>query len=50
MRIDAHQHFWRVSRGDYGWLTAEAHPAICRDFEPADLAPLLAGAGVGATV
>ena len=34
MRIDAHQHFWRPSRGDYGWLTPEAHPAICREFLP----------------
>ena len=21
LRIDAHQHFWRLDRGDYGWLT-----------------------------
>jgi L-fuconolactonase len=50
MQIDAHQHFWRVGRGDYGWLTPDAHPAICRDFGPDDLAPLLAGAGVTRTV
>jgi L-fuconolactonase len=50
MRIDAHQHFWRVSRGDYGWLTPEDHPAICRDFGPDDLAPLLEDAGVERTV
>ncbi len=50
MRIDAHQHFWRPSRGDYGWLTPEAHPAICRKFLPQDLAPLLEDAGVEATV
>jgi L-fuconolactonase len=50
MRIDAHQHFWRPSRGDYGWLTPEAHPAICRKFLPADLAPLLVDAGIEATV
>ena len=24
MRIDAQQHFWRLERGDYGWLTAES--------------------------
>ena len=41
MRVDAHQHFWRPSRGDYGWLTPEAHPAIARRFLPAHLAPLL---------
>jgi len=50
MRVDAHQHFWRVSRGDYGWLTPEDHPAICRDFGPDDLAPLLEDAGVERTV
>jgi L-fuconolactonase len=50
MRIDAHQHFWRPARGDYGWLTPDAHPLICRDFGPDDLAPLLARAGVERTV
>ena len=45
-RIDAHQHFWRLDRGDYGWLTP-ADAAIYRDFGPADLAPLLARAGYG---
>jgi L-fuconolactonase len=50
MRIDAHQHFWRPSRGDYGWLTREAHPAICRELLPQDLAPLLEDAGIEATV
>jgi L-fuconolactonase len=48
-RVDAHQHFWQLARGDYGWLTP-AQAAIYRDFEPADLAPLLARAGVDATV
>ena len=50
MRIDAHQHFWRPSRGDYGWLTPQAHPAICRKFLPQDLAPLLQDAGVQRTI
>jgi L-fuconolactonase len=50
MQIDAHQHFWRPARGDYGWLTPDAHPAICRDFLPADLAPLLRDASVERTV
>jgi L-fuconolactonase len=48
-RIDAHQHFWRLARGDYGWLTPGLAP-IYRDFEPADLEPLLACAGVDGTV
>jgi L-fuconolactonase len=50
MRVDAHQHFWRPSRGDYGWLTPQAHPAICRKFLPADLEPLLRDAGIERTV
>jgi L-fuconolactonase len=40
-RIDSHQHFWKIARGDYPWLSKEAHPKIYRDFEPADLEPLL---------
>jgi L-fuconolactonase len=49
MRIDAHQHFWRLARGDYGWLTAELAP-IHRDHEPAGLEPLLRAAGIDRTV
>lgn len=40
MRIDAHQHFWRLERNDYGWLTPEL-TALYKDFEPDDLIPLL---------
>ena len=49
MQIDAHQHFWRLDRGDYGWLTPEAGP-IFRDFLPRDLEPLLARHFIGATI
>lgn len=49
MRVDAHQHFWRLARGDYGWLTPAAG-ALYRDFEPEDLLTELAACGVGATV
>ena len=49
MRIDAHQHFWRLARGDYGWLTPELG-AIHRDFEPDDLHPLMKSARIDATV
>ncbi|MDB5370454.1 MAG: amidohydrolase [Roseomonas sp.] len=48
-RIDAHQHFWRLSRCDYGWLTPELG-LIHRDFGQEDLAPLLARHGIGATI
>ena len=48
-RIDAHQHFWRIARGDYAWLTP-ALGAIYRDFDPDDLAPHLAAHGIAATI
>lgn len=48
-RIDAHQHYWTLSRGDYGWLTPALSP-IYRDFGPADLKPLLADHGIDRTI
>jgi L-fuconolactonase len=48
-RIDAHQHFWRLSRGDYGWLTPDLVP-IYSDFLPDHLAPLLQRHGIDGTV
>ncbi|MEO8486565.1 MAG: amidohydrolase family protein [Betaproteobacteria bacterium] len=47
--IDAHQHFWRLDRGDYGWLTP-ALGMIHRDFGPDDLAPILARHGIERTI
>lgn len=49
IRLDAHQHFWRLARGDYGWLTPDLTP-LHRDHEPADLRPQLDAAGVAATI
>ncbi len=49
MIIDSHQHFWRLERGDYGWLTRRLKP-IHRDFGPDDLAPLRTAAGVDRTI
>jgi len=36
--IDAHCHFWRLSRGDYGWLDGKGGPLapLRRDFAPPD--------------
>jgi L-fuconolactonase len=48
-RIDAHQHFWDPSRGDYGWLTPELQ-TLYRVFGPADLTPLREAAHVARTV
>lgn len=50
MRIDAHQHFWKISRGDYGWLNETDVPAIYRDYLPADLAPLISQCGIDKTI
>lgn len=49
MKLDAHQHFWSIARGDYGWLTPELGP-IYRDFSPEDLAPLLKAAGIEGSI
>ncbi len=48
-RIDAHQHFWTIARGDYGWLTPALAP-LYRDIGPADLRPLLSRHAIDATV
>ena len=47
--IDAHQHFWALSRGDYFWMSPDLK-AIYRDFSTADLQPILARHGIGGTV
>lgn len=45
IRVDAHQHFWKLSRDDYEWLTPDL-VSIYRDFMPDDLAPHLNRSGV----
>lgn len=40
MRIDAHQHYWKIARGDYGWIGPEL-PVLYRDYGPDDLKPHL---------
>lgn len=49
MRVDAHQHFWKLDRGDYGWLTPQIAP-IHRDFLPGDLAATLTKHAIGRTI
>jgi L-fuconolactonase len=49
MRIDAHQHFWRIADRKGSW-PPPALTAIHRDFDPADLAPLLEQHGIARTV
>jgi len=48
-RVDAHQHYWNLQRGDYAWLTA-GEATLYRDFTPEDLSGQLADCAVGATV
>ncbi|MGL1920733.1 MAG: amidohydrolase family protein [Hyphomicrobiales bacterium] len=48
-RIDAHQHFWQLSRGDYDWLTP-ALGVIHRDFSAGDLKPLIDDAKIDGTI
>src|SRR3954452_22265798 len=51
LTIDAHQHFWQLSRPfDYAWLDAPRHAPIRRDFLPEDLEPLIHAVGVDRTV
>lgn len=49
IRIDAHQHYWSLRRGDYGWLTP-SEVGLYRDFAPDDLSPDLFECAVHATV
>ena len=49
MKIDAHQHFWRYSPEEYGWIS-EQMAVLKRDFLPEDLKPLLAQAGFQGSV
>lgn len=49
LRVDAHQHFWRVGDAEQPWRS-RAHDAICRDFLPEDLVPEAGAVGVTRTV
>ncbi len=49
LRIDSHQHFWRLDRRDYHWLNPEMR-ALYRDFLPQDLAAEIAKAGISKTI
>lgn len=49
MYIDAHQHYWKIDRDDYGWITPEI-PVLFRDYLPADLEPELTKHGISRTI
>jgi L-fuconolactonase len=48
-RVDAHQHFWKYSEAEFGWID-DSMATIRRDFLPDDLKPLLDETGIAATV
>jgi L-fucono-1,5-lactonase len=49
MRIDSHQHFWRYSAAEYGWIDGSM-AALRRDFLPAELEGEMDRAGIDACV
>ncbi|WP_027085200.1 amidohydrolase family protein [Cohnella panacarvi] len=49
MRIDSHQHYWTIERGDYGWITPEM-PKLYRDYLPEQLAGHLSKHGIAGTI
>jgi L-fuconolactonase len=49
MIVDAHHHLWKVSRGDYHWMTPDM-TVLARDYLIVDLQPHLRKASVARTV
>jgi L-fuconolactonase len=49
MKIDAHQHFWRYSTEEYGWIGPEM-AVLKKDHLPENLHLLLASAGLDGSV
>lgn len=49
MRVDAHQHYWKLERGDYGWLTPNLKK-LYRDYLPADLLATLQAQRIDKTI
>ena len=43
-RLDAHQHFWKYTSAEYGWID-DSMAVLRRDFLPEHLQPLLAAGG-----
>jgi len=48
-RVDSHNHFWQLSRGDYSWLTSGLEE-LYQDFLPEQLAEELATSDVEQTI
>ena len=49
MYVDSHQHFWKLSRGDYSWMTPDMKK-LYKDFFPTDLEPLIKEKNISKTI
>jgi L-fuconolactonase len=49
VKIDAHQHFWKYSVADYGWIN-DAMTVLKRDFLPDDLQRMLQSVGFDGSI
>ena len=49
MKIDSHQHFWRYSAREYGWID-DSMAALRRDFLPGDLRSEMRRASIDACI
>ena len=49
MRIDSHQHFWRYTETEYGWID-DSMAALRRDFLPADARREMDRTGIDACI
>lgn len=49
MKIDAHQHFWRYSSAEYGWID-DSMREIRVDFLPENLTPFLQTTGIDGAI
>lgn len=47
LKLDSHQHFWKYSDAEYGWIEDNA---LRRDFLPEDLHKELRGAGIDGSI
>ncbi len=47
--LDTHQHFWKIERGDYFWMSPDLD-ILYRDYMPDDLTPFMRQAGVTRTI
>lgn len=49
IRVDSHQHFWELERGDYHWLNSEPQ-ILKRDFLPAELELVIGQSNIDYTI